>query len=217
MNKKGKIKTKKISELTIRRLSIYYRTLNVLEKLYRDTLSSKELSEIEGINSAQIRKDLSLFGSFGVRGIGYDIQSLKKALSDILGLNRKWNVVLIGAWQFSEVLVNSEALKENNFIITKIFNETSDKININDSIMVYDIDQLEKRIDPKKDHIAIIALPPQKVQNIIYRLEKIGIEGVLYFASRAVKTQGNMVVINQDISINLGMLTYKIMEKKQAN
>ena len=92
-----------------------------------------------------------------------------------------------------------------------------DQINIYDNITVYDIDQLEKRIDPKKDHIAIIALPPQKVQNVIYRLEKIGIEGVLYFASRAVKAQGDMVVINQDISINLGILTYKIMEKKQAN
>ena len=98
---------------------------------------------------------------------------------------------------------------------SKYFSETPDPINTYDNITVCDIDQLEKRIDPKKDDIAIIALPPQKVQDVIYRLEKIGIKGVFYFASRAVKTQGNMVVINQDISINLGILTYKIMEKNR--
>ena len=85
--------------------------------------------------------------------------------------------------------------------------------NSDDSIGVYPIEELENHIDPEEDHIAIIALPPPEVQAVIDRLGKIGMKAVLYMASRSVKAPDNMVVMNDDISIKLGMMTYKVLEK----
>ena len=213
-NEKGKLKTAKISDSTIRRLSIYYRTLNRLEKQDVKRITSLELADIEGISSVMVRKDLSCFGTFGCRGVGYDVRLLKTELANILGLSRRWGLVIIGGGRFSNVLINSQILKENNLIIKKVFEKDPDLMkNSDDPIIVYPIDQLEKQIDPEEDHIAIIALPPPEVQAVIDRLGKIGMKAVLYMASRSVKAPENMVVMNQDISIILGMMTYKILEK----
>jgi redox-sensing transcriptional repressor len=214
MDKKERPKMEKIADSTIRRLSIYYRTLNVMEKQNIKLTTSMELAEIEGIFPAMVRKDLSYFGTFGCRGVGYDVQNLKTELATILGYNKKWGLVIIGGGQFSDVLINSQALKENNFVIKKIFDKNPESVKENDlKIKVFHIDALEKQIDLKKDHIAIIALPPPEVGAVIDRLGKIGMKAVLYLASRSIKAPENMIVMNQDITINLGMLTYKYLEK----
>ena len=185
-----------------------------MEKQGIKNTTSKELPEREDISSTIVRKDLSFFGTFGCRGVGYDVQSLKKELANILGLNREWGLVIIGGGQFSNVLINSQTLKDNNFTIKKIFEKDPDRIkNIDENIIVYPLDQLEKQIDLEKDHIAIITLPPPEVQSVIDRLGKIGMKAVLYMASRSVDAPENMVVMNQDISIKLGMMTYKVLEK----
>ncbi|MBN2062263.1 MAG: redox-sensing transcriptional repressor Rex [Deltaproteobacteria bacterium] len=204
----------KVSNSVIRRLSRYHRTLNTLEEQKTIIISSKRISEMVGVHAAQVRKDFSVFGSFGARGIGYDVRSLKEELSNILGLNRKWNIIIIGAGQLGNVLANSKELKKNNFIVKKIFDESPDMIkDTGDEIMVYHLDQIEKKIDPREDHLAIIAVPPREVQSIINRLGKIGIKGVLYFGSRAVHIPENMVVFNQDMSISLKVLAYALKEK----
>jgi redox-sensing transcriptional repressor len=211
---KGKLKADKISESTIRRLSIYHRTLNRLEKQDVKRTTSMELADIEGVSPVMVRKDLSFFGTFGCRGVGYDVHSLKSELANILGLSRKWGLVIIGGGRFRNVLINSQMLKENNLVIRKVFEKEPDLVkNSDDLVDVYPIDELEEKIDLKEDHIAIIALPPPEVQSIIDRLGKIGMKAVLYMASRSVKAPDNMVVMNQDISIILGMMTYKVLEK----
>ncbi len=213
-DEKGKLKAEKISDSTIRRLSIYYRTLNRMEKQDIKRTTSMELAEIEGISPVMVRKDLSFFGTFGCRGVGYDVHSLKTELAKILGFSRGWGLVIIGGGRFRNVLINSQILKENNLVIKKVFENDPDLVqNNDDSVKVYPMDQLENQINPEEDHIAIIALPPPEVQAVIDRLGKIGIKAVLYMASRSVKAPDNMVVMNQDISINLGMMTYKVLEK----
>jgi redox-sensing transcriptional repressor len=213
-NGTGKSKTDKISDSTIRRLSFYHRTLKRMEKQNIKRTTSMELAESEGIPPAKIRKDLSYFGTFGCRGVGYDVQTLKTELANILGFSRPWGLVIIGGGQLSETLIKSQALKDNNFTIKKIFEKNPVLLkNNNGHAMVYPIDQLEKNIDPNEDHIAIIALPPPEIQAVIDRLGKIGIKGVLYLASRSVNMPENMVVMNQDISLKLGMMTYKVLEK----
>jgi redox-sensing transcriptional repressor len=213
-NEKGKSKAERISESSLRRLSVYYRTLNRMEKQDIQITTSMGLAEIEGISPAMVRKDLSFFGTFGCRGIGYDVHSLKTQLAEILGLSKKWSLVVIGGGQFGDVLINSQTLRDCNFTIKKIFEKDPDSsTNNDDQVNVYPIDQLEKYIDPQEDHIAIVALPPPEVQSIIDRLSKIGLKAVLYIASRAVKVPKNMVVMNQDISIKLGMMTYKVLEQ----
>jgi redox-sensing transcriptional repressor len=211
---KGKLRTDKISDSTIRRLSIYYRTLNRMEKQNVKRTTSMELADIEGISPVMVRKDLSFFGTFGCRGVGYEVQSLKAELANILGLSRKWGLVIIGGGRFRNVLINSQMLKENNLVIKKVFEKDPDLVkDSDDPIMIYPIEELENHIDPEEDHIAIIALPPPEVQAVIDRLGKIGMKAVLYMASRSVKAPDNMVVMNNDISIKLGMMTYKVLEK----
>ena len=212
---KGRSKTEKISDSTIQRISIYYRTLNRLEKQAVKRTTSMSLADIEGISPVMVRKDLSFFGTFGCRGVGYDVQSLKRELAKVLGFSRKWGLVIIGGGQFGNVLINSQTLKDNNFTIKKIFDKEPDLIkDIDDQTVVYPLDQLEEKINPEEDHIAIIALPPPEVQSVIDRLGKIGMKAVLYMASRSIKAPQNMVVMNQDISIKLGMMTYKVLEKE---
>lgn len=216
MKSTGKEKSKmdKISDSTIRRLSLYHRTLKRMEKQNIKRTTSMELAKSEGFNPAKIRKDLSFFGAFGCRGVGYDVQTLKTEIANILGFGRPWGLVIIGGGQLSDALINSQALKDNNFTINKIFDKNPVLVkNVTGYGIVYPIDQLEKKIDPFEDHIAIIALPPPEIQPIIDRLGKIGIKGVLYMASRTVNAPGNMVVMNQDISIKLAMMTYKVLEK----
>ena len=207
-------KSKQISDPTIRRLSVYYKTLDILESRGIVIVSSEELAEFQGISASQVRKDLSLFGSFGRRGKGYDTSSLKLQIAHILGLDRAWNIALIGAAQFSAILMNSEIFVKKNFRITKIFDQTPELIGkrINDFIIL-DIQNLETEIDPRTDNLAIVAVPPPEIQPIIYRLSKIGLKGVVYFASRSIDIPENMVVRNQDITVDLGTLTYYLKGK----
>ncbi len=207
-------KPKKISQSTIRRISLYHRTLDILENAGVQAVSSQKLGQIEGINPAQVRKDLSTFGSFGQRGFGYDIAELKMRIAKILGLDQRWKIVLIGAGQLGNVFLNSEAFKKRNLLIAKIFDDTPELIGkrINE-VAVSHMDNMEMEIDPETDALAIIAVSPNRVQSVINRLGKIGVKGALYFAARAVNAPHNMVVLNQDISVELGTLTYHVKSR----
>ena len=202
---------KSISDIAVRRLSSYLRTLNILEENGVDVVSSHMLANIEGVGDGLVRRDLTLFGSFGTRGVGYYVTYLKEQIIKILGLDRKWNIVLIGTGEISRVFLHSDAFKKKNFHITKIFNDLS--VNIGrkiEGLIISDIDNLENEIDPGIVDLAIVAVPPPKVQSIIDRLGKIGVKGAIYFASRSVNIPKNMIVRNQDISIEIGILTYHI-------
>ena len=209
--KKTSSGSNQISDVSIRRLSCYLRTLDILEKTGVDIVSSRKLAEIEGASDGLIRKDLSLFGSFGVRGIGYPVAVLKENIIKILGLDRKWKVILIGVGETSRTFLDSETFKKRNFQIIKIFNEAPKLIGskIYD-LVIEDLNNLEKEIDPRLVDLAIVAVPPPNVQSIIDRLGKIGVRGALYFASRSVSVPDNMIVRNLDMSIELGTLTYHI-------
>lgn len=204
-------KPRKISHATIRRLSLYHRTLDILESAGVQAVSSHKLGQMEGINPAQVRKDLSSFGSFGHRGFGYGVAKLKGQIAKILGLDQRWNLVLIGAGQLGNVFLNSEAFKKRNLLIAKIFDDAPELIGkrIN-AVTVSHIDNMETEIDPETDVLAIIAVSPNRVQSIIDRLGKIGVKGALYFAARAVNAPRDMVIVNQDISVELGTLTYHL-------
>jgi redox-sensing transcriptional repressor len=205
----------RISRCTVERLLIYYRAVDLMERDLVMTTNSTELARIGGSYPAQVRKDLSYFGCFGCRGMGYDVPTLKRELSKILGLDRKWNVVVIGAGQFSDVMINSQVMNNQHFTVNKIFDKAPEKIeDMYGGISVYHMNQIETEIDPKKDDIAVIALPPPEVQGVIDRLGKIGLRGALYLASRSVISPKEMTVLNEDVSMTLGMLAYQLTEKK---
>jgi len=164
-----------------------------------------------------VRKDLSYFGSFGRRGLGYNVTALKKRISAILGIDKNWNISLIGAVPLSgtgNALLNLEELKKRRLTITKIFDKNPDTVGTKiNGITVWHIDELERRINPLKESIAILAVPPQDVQPIVDRLDKIGVKGVLYFASRTISVPKKMVVRNEDTIMELEALTYHIANK----
>ncbi|MFH1488131.1 MAG: redox-sensing transcriptional repressor Rex, partial [Pseudomonadota bacterium] len=209
LKKTKNAQSKKISDVTVRRLSAYLRTLDQIEKMGVTVTSSRMLADMEGVRPSQVRKDLSYFGTFGIRGYGYPVSTLKRNITKILGLNRIWNIALIGAGQFGNVFMNSETFEKKNLRIVQIFDSTPELIGRRvKGVPVSDIENLEKELDSKRIDLAIVAVSPPEVQSVINRLGKIGVRGALYFASRSVDVPENMVVRNQDLSIEVGLLTY---------
>ena len=119
---------KKISDSTISRLSKYYRTLGRLIEQNVQTVSSDEIAEIDGVTSAQVRKDLSFFGTFGKRGLGYRTLDLQNNIANILGLYRKWNVALVGIGNIGRALVDYEEFKRQGFLIKLLLDNDIEKI-----------------------------------------------------------------------------------------
>jgi redox-sensing transcriptional repressor len=118
----------KISEFTVRRLSNYYRILLDLEKRGIPTVSSARLAELGGITSAQVRKDLSYFGNFGTRGLGYSVAELKNAIVEILGLNHQWTMALFGAGSLGHALFFHEGFREDGFHFKHVFDVDPAKV-----------------------------------------------------------------------------------------
>jgi len=197
--------------LIIRRLSTYLRTLDHLEKKGVEVISSSDLERIEGVTQSLVRRDLAEFGTFGVRGVGYKVEGLREQIAEILGFNRSWRVVLIGAGGFSNVLIYSGSFKKRNLEVVQIFdNDPKHVDNPIEGIPVFDIAHLEDKLDAGNVDLAIIAVPPPEVQGVINRLSQLGVRGALYFASRPVTVPENMVVLNIDITVDLGVLTYQL-------
>jgi redox-sensing transcriptional repressor len=197
--------------LIVRRLSTYLRTLDHLQKKGVEVISSSDLERIEGVTQSLIRRDLAEFGSFGVRGVGYNVPMLREQIAEILGFDRKRKVVLIGAGGFSSVLMHSDSFRRRNLEVVQIFDKAPEHVDSTlDGIPVYDMERLEQELDSRDVDLAIIAVPPPEVQSIIDRLSLIGVRGALYFAARPVRVPENMVVMNMDITVELGVLTYQL-------
>src|SRR6185295_19156234 len=136
---------RKVAESTVRRLSLYLRFLEEFEEQGIDTISSEALASRGGTTSAQVRKDLSCFGSFGKRGLGYRVPELKTKLRDILGLDRRYRVVVIGAGKIGSALVQYGGFRDRGFDLVAIYDSDPAKLGRNwDGLPVRDIAQLEK-------------------------------------------------------------------------
>lgn len=197
--------------LIIRRLSAYLRTLDHLEKKGTKYVSSSDLEKIEGVTQSLVRRDLAEFGTFGVRGVGYEVPLLREQIHNILGFTKHWRVALIGAGGLSSVLMHSGTFKNRNLEIVQIFdNDPSHVGEAIEGIPTHNIADLETRLDARHVDLAIIAVPPPETQRVIDRLGKLGIRGALYLASRPVEVPPGMVVLNMDITIELGVLTYHL-------
>jgi len=150
---------KKISESTIQRLSLYYRVLSILEIEDVKTISSKELAKHEKLTPAQVRKDLSFFGSFGTRGLGYPVMELKNKIANILGLDREWKVAMVGVGNIGSALVGYKEFQRHGFTISMIFDNDQRKIGSNHKgILVSDIANLKEGLRENNIDIVIIAV-----------------------------------------------------------
>jgi redox-sensing transcriptional repressor len=203
----------KVSYAAVRRLSRYYRSLDMAEKRQVTTISSDDLAKENRQTAAQVRKDLSTFGAFGRRGLGYNVADLKRNIAKILGLNRRWNVVIVGAGNIGRALVNFDQFRTQGFDIKLIFDNDPYKIGTKvGELVVQDMKDLKKLVRSGSIDIGIICVPvnsAQKVMDLLVEAE-IGIKAVLNFAPVTLAYPERIVVRNENMAIEIEALSFAL-------
>lgn len=210
------MKRKNIPSVTINRLSIYHRCLEKLieniDKKKPKYISSSEIAEMTRINPAQIRKDLAYFGEFGKRGIGYPVIDLIRELKKILGLDRKWSVIIVGAGNLGKALVKYKGFQKKGFIIKGIFDNNPLKIGKKlDHIFIYDTKEIEKYIQAENINIGILVVPADSAQEVADKMVAGGIKAILNFAPIHIVLPPEIKIHNVDLSIEFEGLTYYLI------
>jgi len=199
----------KIPEKTVTRLSIYLRCLEQLEADGLGSVSSKQLAEQFGLNSAQVRKDLAYFGQFGVRGVGYHVPELKHNLERILGLKQDWEVTLVGVGNLGSALLAYRGFGARGFRISVAFDVDPAKAGqAGDGVSVQGLDKLIPIVRRKKIKIAVITVPAPAAQGVADLLVEAGVTAILNFAPAQLTVPDGVKVQNVDLSVLLKTLSY---------
>jgi redox-sensing transcriptional repressor len=218
MQKKKGYYLSKIPEATIKRLSIYIRCLRKLEEQGNHVVSSNDLGDVCCINSTQIRKDLSYFGEFGVRGVGYNIKKLQKDIKEILGLNKTWNSVLIGVGNLGRALLNYPSFKEDGYNWIAAYDVDKNIIGekINDELIVEDFNKItEEDIKNLSPDFAVITTPANVAQEVVEKLIDFGIHAFLNFAPVKIKVDENKIILkNVFIISEFDNMAFYLSKKK---
>ncbi|HKA58167.1 MAG TPA: redox-sensing transcriptional repressor Rex [Gemmatimonadales bacterium] len=202
---------RKISDSTVRRLSVY---LRFLEQAKTPTISSGELARLGGTTSAQVRKDLSFFGSFGKRGLGYSVPELARRIRDILGLERGYRVVLVGAGRMGGALVQYQGFKQRGFDITAIYDQDARKIGSRwNGLVVRDVKYLETDLKKDPSDIAIVATPAESAQHVVDRLVRSGVKAILNFAPVPLNVPSDVEVKTVNMALELETLSYSLANR----
>src|SRR5574338_910232 len=166
---------RRIADSTVRRLSLYLRFLEESAQRGLVTISSDELARRGGTTSAQVRKDLSFFGSFGKRGLGYSVPELTESLREILGLRRDWQVVIVGAGKIGTALAQYRGFRQRGFRVVAVYDRDPKKIGTRwDSLTVRDMATIERDIANEQPDIAVLATPGAEAQAGVDRLVAAG-------------------------------------------
>jgi len=206
------MRDRRISESTIHRLSHYYRALTTLEREHFDTVSSKELANREELTPAQVRKDLSFFGSFGTRGLGYPVKELKERIARILGIDRVWNVALIGVGNIGSALVSYKEFARQGFNIKLLFDNDQRKIGSNHKgITVLGMDDLERQLNENKIELVILAVPASSAQVIVDHVVNCGIKAILNFAPIKLAVPDEVFLRTENMSMELEYLSFSLV------
>ncbi len=201
----------RISEFTVRRMSSYYRILLGLERHGVDTVSSARLAGLCGVTSAQVRKDLSYFGSFGTRGLGYLVSDLKMAIVDILGLNRKWGMALFGAGSLGHALFFYEGFRNDGFFFTHIFDADQQVVGQKwHGIEILPVSEATASLKTNPVDIAVIATPEEAAQEIADLLVRLGVKGILNFAPKQLVVPANVRLRNVNLAVALESLSFML-------
>lgn len=202
---------RKISDSTIRRLSLYLDQLRALSDRGASLVSSRELAEGSGTTAAKVRKDLSHFGSFGKRGQGYDVEELRESLEKILGVERRWRVAVVGAGKIGTALLGYGDLAARGFEIVAAFDTDPAKTGREVfGVPVYPADELEARLRDERVRIVILTTPPAVAREMADRVAAAGVEGILSFAASRLETEVPLAVRWMDVALELEGLSFLI-------
>lgn len=205
---------KKISKAVINRLPRYYRYLGNLLEMGVVRISSKELSEKMGVTASQIRQDLNNFGGFGQQGYGYNVENLHAEISKILGLDKKYNVIIVGAGNLGQALANYVDFERRGFYVKAIFDVNPKLIgeSVRD-IEVKDIEKLEEFAKTNDIDIAALTLPKTAAPKVAGNLASLGIKGIWNFAPVDLNLPKDVVVEHVHLAESLMKLSYRVSSK----
>ena len=202
--------TDQVSELTTNRLSVYLRCLSTLEEASVRTISSQALAEQFHLNAAQIRKDLAYFGEFGVRGVGYYVRDLKRHLRQILGLDRKLRVAIMGAGNLGLALADYPGFRQEGFEIAALFDNLREKVGQQSrgGVPIHDIHDLKKVARREGIRIAVIAVPAPSAQQVLGLVVAAGIKAVLNFSPGTMQAPADVKLKSVDLTVSLESLSF---------
>ena len=212
------MKAEKISELTTNRLSVYLRCLDELSAKGIKTVSSDGLATRFHLNSAQIRKDLAYFGEFGVRGVGYYVETLRQDLTKILGLDKMRPICIIGSGRLGAALADYYEYKQASFSVVALFD--TDKAKIGKTIghsRIHDLKKFAEVVDSERIEVAVIAVPADHAQNVLDLVMRAGIKAVMNFAPIPLKVDRGVKLKSVDLTISLESLSYFLAQPVGEN
>ncbi len=199
----------KIPKTTIERLPIYYRALLGMEKREIEVISSKDLGQRIGIPSAQVRKDLSYYGEFGRRGVGYEVPVLRRHLQKILGLEKEWPMLIVGAGNLGRALINYQGFLRHGLEVRAIFDNDPRVIGTYiHNLKVEGLDIMEEKINGEDIKLGIIAVPAEAAQEVADRMVGAGIKGIWNFSPEHLQVPEDVTLRNEDLSVSLMALVY---------
>ncbi len=205
----ARVRVKPIPEATVARLPIYLRVLQELASQQIQTVSSERLAEAAGVNPPKVRKDLSYLGSYGTRGVGYDVEYLIYQISRELGLTQNWPVAIVGIGNLGQALAGYRGFAERGFRIAALFDKDEKRVGEEvGEFTIEHVDDLERSLKEKGIAIALIATPAPQAQETAERLVTAGVRSILNFAPTVLTVPDGIHVRQVDLSVELQILAF---------
>ncbi|HVE91780.1 MAG TPA: redox-sensing transcriptional repressor Rex [Actinomycetota bacterium] len=205
----ARVRVRPIPEATVERLPVYLRVLQELADQQIQTVSSERLAEAAGVNPPKVRKDLSYLGSYGTRGVGYDVEYLTYQIFRELGLTQDWPVALVGVGNLGQALAGYKGFGQRGFRIAAVFDRDEGRVGEElGPLQIEHVDDLESSLKTKGIAIAIIATPAGAAQETAERLVAAGVRSILNFAPAVLTVPDGIHVRQVDLSVELQILAF---------
>jgi redox-sensing transcriptional repressor len=193
------------------RISFYLRQLEALQRAANETVSSKQLGKALGYTDAQVRKDLTYFGQFGHPGVGYRVDDLIQRLKKIMGTDRVWPVILIGAGNLGRALMSYKGFLRKGFQLAAVFDADPSKVGRRfGDLEILPMDKLQECVLSLQVRMAIIAVTPEAAQSVVDLLAAAGVRGVLNFSPTNLTTPPDVFVQSVDLALQLEQLSFRM-------
>lgn len=207
----AKVDPASIPNPAVRRLSLYLRQLEGFKRKDRRTISSRQLGESLNLTDAQVRKDLAYFGQFGHPGIGYRVDDLIQQVRRILGTDKVWNVLLVGAGNLGRALSAYRGFQAKGFKLVSIFDADAGKVGRKlGPFVIQPMSELAKTVEKRQVRLAITAVPADFAQGVVDQLVAAGVRGILNFAPTSVHVPPHVALNAVDLSVQLEQLSFQV-------
>ena len=195
----------------VRRLSLYLRQLEAFKRKDRRTVSSKQLGESLGLTDAQVRKDFAYFGQFGHPGIGYRVDDLIAQVKRILGTDKTWNVLLVGAGNLGRALLAYRGFDQKGFRLVAVFDADANKIGKkHGGFVIQPLSEIAATVQKQNIKVAMIAVPADNAQDVADQLVAAGVRGLLNFAPVSLTVPQDVALNAVDLAVQLEQLSFQV-------